>query len=247
MYRISPDGHEPVIDVDQVEAIEPAIRSSNPGRYPVDEISSDPLPSGHTSRPWGIGINRNDGSVTLDRDPWDAWFLAVQISLVIGGEGSTEIGDMDRDEAIKLLNGGKQGIDEWNRRRKAGEGIPYLSEADLRRADLSRANLSGAYLSEANLRRANLNRANLRAATLSMADLIEADLIETYLMAADLRGANLRGADLNRAIVVGFGQLLAEFDPRKDGLDSVKRATADDPASNRQRGCLSSIHEPFVL
>jgi hypothetical protein len=32
MYRITQNGKEPVVDVDQVEAIEPAIRSSEPGR-----------------------------------------------------------------------------------------------------------------------------------------------------------------------------------------------------------------------
>ena len=56
MYRISRNGQEPVIDVDQVEAIEPAIRSSEPGCYHVDEISADPLPSGHTARHWGVSI-----------------------------------------------------------------------------------------------------------------------------------------------------------------------------------------------
>jgi hypothetical protein len=30
MYRISRNGHEPIVDVDQVEAIEPAICSSEP-------------------------------------------------------------------------------------------------------------------------------------------------------------------------------------------------------------------------
>jgi len=70
MYRISRNGQEPIIDVDQVEAIEPAIRSSAPGRYHVDEISRDPLPRGHTSRRLGVGIKRHDGTVTLDRDPW---------------------------------------------------------------------------------------------------------------------------------------------------------------------------------
>jgi hypothetical protein len=34
---------EAIVDVDQVEAIEPAIRSSDPGRYHVDEIAADPL------------------------------------------------------------------------------------------------------------------------------------------------------------------------------------------------------------
>jgi hypothetical protein len=45
MFRISRNGQEPIIDVDQVEAIEPANRWSEPGRYHVDEISADPLPA----------------------------------------------------------------------------------------------------------------------------------------------------------------------------------------------------------
>jgi hypothetical protein len=70
MFRISRDGQEPIADVDQVEAIEPAIRSSEPGRYHVDEISADPLPSGHTSRRCGVGIKRTDGTVVIEPDPW---------------------------------------------------------------------------------------------------------------------------------------------------------------------------------
>ncbi len=70
MYRICHDGQEPIIDVDQVAAIEPAVRSSPPGRCHMDEISRDPLPSGHTLRRWGVGIKRPDGVVTIDRDPW---------------------------------------------------------------------------------------------------------------------------------------------------------------------------------
>jgi hypothetical protein len=50
MYRISHNGQEPITDVAQVEAIKPAIRSSEPGLYHVDQISADPLPSGHTPR-----------------------------------------------------------------------------------------------------------------------------------------------------------------------------------------------------
>jgi hypothetical protein len=67
---ISQNGQEPIIDVAKVEAIEPAIRSSEPGRYHVDEISADPLPSGHTSRRWGVGIKQPDGLVVIDPDPW---------------------------------------------------------------------------------------------------------------------------------------------------------------------------------
>jgi hypothetical protein len=38
----------------------------------VDEISADPLPSGHTSRCFGIGIKTRDGSMVIERDPWEA-------------------------------------------------------------------------------------------------------------------------------------------------------------------------------
>jgi hypothetical protein len=71
MFRTSQNGQEPIIDVDSVDEIEPAIRSSAPGRYHVDQIERDPLPSGHTSRRRGIGIERADGTVVLDPDPWD--------------------------------------------------------------------------------------------------------------------------------------------------------------------------------
>jgi hypothetical protein len=49
MFRISKGTHT-VVDVAQVGEIEPAIRAAEPGRYQLDEISADPLPSGHTSR-----------------------------------------------------------------------------------------------------------------------------------------------------------------------------------------------------
>jgi len=63
-------GNDVVTDVPSVDQIEPAIRSSLPGRYHVDEITRDALPSGHTSRRWGVGIRRADGVVTLEPDPW---------------------------------------------------------------------------------------------------------------------------------------------------------------------------------
>jgi len=72
VYRISRNGHEPAIDVDRIEAIEPVIQSSEPGHYRIDEISSDPLPSGHTSRRWSVGNKRHDGTVVIEPDPWDA-------------------------------------------------------------------------------------------------------------------------------------------------------------------------------
>jgi uncharacterized protein YjbI with pentapeptide repeats len=126
---------------------------------------------------------------------------------------------MDRDEAIRLLKGGPEGIREWNGRRRAGEEIPNLrganlSEANLRGAILHRANLRGANLGEADLGEAILHRANLGGANLGEAELRGANLREADLRAADLRdallwganlieanldGANLRGANLHRA------------------------------------------------
>ena len=71
MPRISKD-LKTVIDVAQVDQIEPAIRAEKPGRWHIDEISADPLPSGHTSRRWGVAIKRQDGSVVVKPDPWEA-------------------------------------------------------------------------------------------------------------------------------------------------------------------------------
>jgi hypothetical protein len=66
IFRISQPGREPITDVDRVEAVEGAIRA---GRYDVDQISAEPLPSGHTSRRWGTAIKRPDGAVTLEPRP----------------------------------------------------------------------------------------------------------------------------------------------------------------------------------
>jgi hypothetical protein len=66
---------------------------------------------------------------------------------------------MDRDEALRLLKGGSEGVAEWNRRRKVGEEIPPLREADLRGANLIRADLRGAVLVDADLRGADLRGA----------------------------------------------------------------------------------------
>jgi hypothetical protein len=70
IYRISRPGREPITDFDAVEAIEGAIRAGGPGCYHGDEISAEPLPSGHTSRRWGTAIQRPDGAVAIEPDPW---------------------------------------------------------------------------------------------------------------------------------------------------------------------------------
>jgi hypothetical protein len=60
MLRISQNGQEPIIDVDEVDGIAPAIRSRPPGLYHV-LLSADPVPSGHTSRHWGVVVKWRDG------------------------------------------------------------------------------------------------------------------------------------------------------------------------------------------
>jgi hypothetical protein len=70
MFRISQSGQQPVVDVGTVDQIEPAARSLPPARYHIDEIAADPLPSGHTSRRWGVAIKFPNGSVELEPDPW---------------------------------------------------------------------------------------------------------------------------------------------------------------------------------
>src|SRR5262249_55010947 len=68
IYRISRSRGEPITDVDSVEAVEGALRAAGPGCYHVDEISAEPLPSGHTSRRWGTPIKRPDGTSELTSD-----------------------------------------------------------------------------------------------------------------------------------------------------------------------------------
>ncbi len=113
---------------------------------------------------------------------------------------------MDRDEALRLLRGGKAGVGEWNQWRKSKEKIPDLSRVDLfgaylRDVDAIDAHLQRANLRDANLHYANLTGADLRGADLSDADLSRAGLSGTQLVGADLRGANLRGANLIGAIL----------------------------------------------
>jgi hypothetical protein len=56
--------------LDSIESLEAFVRNHGPGRYHVDEIGSDLLPSGHTSRRRGIVIPKPDGTVIVDCDPW---------------------------------------------------------------------------------------------------------------------------------------------------------------------------------
>jgi hypothetical protein len=137
---------------------------------------------------------------------------------------------ISRDEALELLKGGEEGVNEWNRLRKAGEEIPSfvranLSEADLSKANLGRADLGRASLSGANLSRANLSGADLSEADLSKANLGRADLGRASLGRASLSGANLSGANLSRANLSGAN--LSRADLSGANLSRVNLSLAD--------------------
>jgi hypothetical protein len=113
--------------------------------------------------------------------------------------GQFGVNIMDREEAIRLLKGGKEGIEEWDRRRKSGEDIPDLKRADLTGANLSRADVHGADLSGANLSGAILIDADLSDANLHGANLSGANGTGVRLYAADIGLANAREANLSGA------------------------------------------------
>jgi hypothetical protein len=69
MFRVSKGTHGPVVNVNTVKQVEPAVGRAAPGHYHVDEITRDPVPCGHRSRRGGLATKRDDGSVMLERDP----------------------------------------------------------------------------------------------------------------------------------------------------------------------------------
>jgi uncharacterized protein YjbI with pentapeptide repeats len=180
--------------------------------------------------------------------------------LISDGLGSTEVVDMDRDEALKLLTGGKAGITYWNKWREQGEELPDLADADLssarlvtakldhadlswvhlspadlsaallKDADLIGANLSGMNLSRANFTGTNLSSARLVSAKLDHADLTGAYLIEANLNGANLSWANLSSAFLNRANLTGATLSWANLSSAR--LGSAKLDHADLSSAN---------------
>jgi uncharacterized protein YjbI with pentapeptide repeats len=147
---------------------------------------------------------------------------------------------MDRDEAIRLLTGGKEGIAEWNGRREIMPGIfqeADLSGSSLRGADLSGANLHGAKLREADLRGAKLTRADLRVANLSRAKLYNADLSDANLTQAKLMGASLTRSSLEHAVLVGSDLLVADL--RVANLSGANLAMANLSGAKLRRANLA--------
>jgi uncharacterized protein YjbI with pentapeptide repeats len=106
---------------------------------------------------------------------------------------------MDRDEALKLLRGGPEGVKEWNRRVffDGSEEIP-----DLNGAILDGAKLEGFMLRRARLYGATLNESCLHC-ILDGAELVECSLVRANLCKSSLDGANLSSANLEGAILDG--------------------------------------------
>ena len=65
----NPDG-EPIGSAESIPGLARLVEDVSPGRYHIDELSHGPLPSGHTSRRWGIAVKRSDSSVSIARDIW---------------------------------------------------------------------------------------------------------------------------------------------------------------------------------
>ena len=71
LFRIVDRDGEMLADAATLDGVTEIVRRVPPGRYHVDEISVDPLPSGHTVRRWGSAVRHEDGRVILDPAPWE--------------------------------------------------------------------------------------------------------------------------------------------------------------------------------
>jgi hypothetical protein len=68
LFRGSHRG-EGIDDTATIEGARQIVLGQPPGRYDVDEIRSEPMPSGHTSRAWGQLIRHPDGRVEEELHP----------------------------------------------------------------------------------------------------------------------------------------------------------------------------------
>jgi hypothetical protein len=69
MFRVSYRG-DGIDDADTLEGARAIVKDQPPGRYDVDEIRTEPFPSGHTSRQWGRLMRHPDGRVEDEPWPW---------------------------------------------------------------------------------------------------------------------------------------------------------------------------------
>lgn len=154
---------------------------------------------------------------------------------------------MKLDEAVRLLRGGREGIQEWNRRRSAREEVPSLRGVDLSGTDLANlivtgkhpgaktigvtgAHLNDLELSDVDFTACNLSHIGFNNSVLSNADFTEANLSHASLSHCDLTGARFHGsilfqtemsnADVTNA-TFGFSAVLVDFS-RIKGLADTK-------------------------
>jgi hypothetical protein len=71
IYRLIDPKGELLSDADTIGYLKGILTHLDPGRYTVDEISSDPMPSGHTARRWGVMLKLDDGTSIEEPDPWE--------------------------------------------------------------------------------------------------------------------------------------------------------------------------------
>lgn len=144
------------------------------------------------------------------------------------------MGDVTREKAIELLNGGREGVEAWNEWRRVNKPtrkeMPDLSKAQLERASLEWANLERADFEDANLfraclfraklGRANLERANLEWASLRRARVERANFVGANLFRANFVEAHLGHADFRNATL--GGTLIIDVDlSHSKNLDAV--------------------------
>jgi hypothetical protein len=62
----NPDG-DPIGTAKSINGLARLLESVPPGVYHIDEISAEPLPSGHTSGSYGFAITRGDSPMSITR------------------------------------------------------------------------------------------------------------------------------------------------------------------------------------
>jgi hypothetical protein len=71
-YLLIDSKGELVSDAYSIERLKTILSHMDTDRYAVDEISTDPLPSGHTARRWGVMLKLDDGTIIEEPHPWEA-------------------------------------------------------------------------------------------------------------------------------------------------------------------------------
>jgi hypothetical protein len=71
-YRLIDPKGELRSDAGSIERLKTILSHLAHGRYTVDEIATQPLPSGHTARRWGVMLKLDDGTIIEEPDPLES-------------------------------------------------------------------------------------------------------------------------------------------------------------------------------